>query len=85
MAGCDVVFHLAAKVDGVGPWAEFERDTIKGTENTLLAAAEARVSRFVHCSTEATVAAIGPLRDADETTPYPNPSTAYAYSRSKVL
>ena len=49
--GIDVVFHAAARVmPGWGKWEDFERETVKGTENMLEASAEATISRFVYIS-----------------------------------
>lgn len=72
MAGCDVVFHLAAKVEEWGDPAAFERVNVRGTANALAAARRAGVDRFVHASTEAVLADGSPLRNADETTPLPD-------------
>ena len=49
--GVDTVFHAAAKVTDWGPWAEFEAATVRGTENTLQAAVDGGVRRFLHVST----------------------------------
>lgn len=49
-AGCDVVYHSAARVGDWGPWEEFQRITIDGTRNIIDAAAAAGVRRFVHIS-----------------------------------
>src|SRR3990172_9731012 len=49
--GVDTVFHAAARVTDWGPWAEFEAATVQGTENTLRAAVDAGVRRFLHVST----------------------------------
>ena len=49
--GVDVIFHAAARVmPGWGKWEDFERETVRGTENMLKASAEAGVSRFVYIS-----------------------------------
>src|SRR5690606_40804418 len=52
IAGCDAVYHAAAKVDDFGDPAEFERINVTGTENVLRAAEEAGGPRVVHVSTE---------------------------------
>jgi len=49
-AGVMCVFHSAAKVGDWGPWAEFQRVTIDGTQNLIDAAEAAGVRRFVHVS-----------------------------------
>lgn len=50
VAGQDAVVHLAAKVDVVGPWPQFERANVFGTRTLLAASRSAGVSRFVHVS-----------------------------------
>lgn len=49
-SGCDAVFHSAAKVGDWGPWEDFQRITIDGTQNMLDAAGAAKVRRFIHVS-----------------------------------
>jgi len=48
--GVDVVFHAAARVGDWGPWEDFVRITIDGTQNLLDAASAAKVNRFLHIS-----------------------------------
>lgn len=48
--GVDVVYHAAARVGDWGPWEEFQRITIDGTQKLVDAAAAAKVRRFVHVS-----------------------------------
>lgn len=50
VAGQEAVVHLAAKVDVVGPLAEFERTNVTGTRLLLQAARHEGVARFVHTS-----------------------------------
>lgn len=50
VAGQQAVVHLAAKVDVVGPWADYERTNIEGTGLLLRAARHAGVRRFVQVS-----------------------------------
>ena len=83
-AGCEVVYHAAAKVGDSGPWEEFERDNVEGTRNVLEAAAAAGAKRFVHVSTEAVLIAGDPLVNVDETAPLRTDSKAF-YSRSKAM
>jgi nucleoside-diphosphate-sugar epimerase len=52
-AGQDAVLHLAAKVDVVGPWAEYERTNVQGTRAVVAACLGARVGRLVHVSSPA--------------------------------
>jgi nucleoside-diphosphate-sugar epimerase len=71
MSGCSHVFHLAAAVEDFGPLEHFLRVNVKGTENVLEAAKQAKVSRLVHVSTEAVLVGGPPLIDVDETRPLP--------------
>jgi nucleoside-diphosphate-sugar epimerase len=84
MTGCDAVIHCAAHVAMWGPWDEFERGTVRGTENALAAARTAGVARFVHVGTEAVLADGSPIIGADETRPLPARPNG-PYPRSKGL
>ncbi|MGH2987859.1 MAG: NAD-dependent epimerase/dehydratase family protein [Solirubrobacterales bacterium] len=83
-AGCELVFHAAAKVEDSGPWAEFERDNVQGTRNVVEACTATGVERLVHVSTEAVLIAGEPLVGVDETAPLRTDSRA-PYPRSKAL
>lgn len=51
MTGCDVVFHLAAKVEQWGNWEDFLRINVQGTRNVIAAAKEAKVyGQYIHLS-----------------------------------
>lgn len=50
MAGCEVVYHLAAWVNLVGQWKDYHRVTVQGTRNALSAARAAGVPAFLHVS-----------------------------------
>ena len=82
-AGADVAFHLAAHVSEWGPWEDFERWNVEGTENALNAAAAAGVRRFVHCGTEAALMAGDPLVHVDEQAPL-RPDSPAPYSATKA-
>jgi nucleoside-diphosphate-sugar epimerase len=87
MAGCDVVFHAAAKVHDWGPKAEFQRDTIDGTRKVLEAARAAGVRRVVHVSTEAVLVGKGApkIHGADESVPLPaRPLGMYPWSKGRA-
>lgn len=85
MEGCDVVFHLAAKADRWGPHEEFVEVNVGGTENVVEAAREAGVDTLVHTSTEAVLADGKPLRNVDETEPYPdNPAGFYPETKGEA-
>jgi nucleoside-diphosphate-sugar epimerase len=51
--GQDVVLHAAAKVDVIGPWAEYEQTNIEGTRIVVEACRANRVRSLVQVSTPA--------------------------------
>lgn len=80
--GCDTVFHVAAMVEEWGPRDAFWRANVTGTEALIAVARAAGVRRFLHVSTEAVLADGGPLRDVDESHPYPkHPLPRYARTK----
>jgi nucleoside-diphosphate-sugar epimerase len=85
MAGAEVVFHCAAKVDDWGDPAEFHRVNVEGTAHVIEAARAAGVRRLVHIGTEAVLADGSPIRDADETRPRPpRPIGLYPSTKSQA-
>ncbi|MBI4588601.1 MAG: NAD-dependent epimerase/dehydratase family protein [Candidatus Rokubacteria bacterium] len=50
VAGCQLVFHAAARVGDWGTRTEFYEANVRGTENVLEAALAAGLERFVHIS-----------------------------------
>ena len=82
--GCDVAFHAAAQLAEWGPWEDFVRGNVVGTQNALGACALAGVRRFVHVGTEAALMAGQPLVNVDETAPLRPDSKAY-YPATKAL
>ncbi len=83
--GCEAVYHAAARVGDWGPWEEFQRITIDGTQKTIDAAISARVRRFLHISSISTYGYHTKPITVDETFElgYKLYKWAY-YSRSKV-
>jgi nucleoside-diphosphate-sugar epimerase len=81
--GCEVAFHLAAHLGDWGPWEEFERANVAGTQNALEGCARAGVRRFIHCGTEAALMAGEPLVSVDETAPL-RPDSKAPYSATKA-
>jgi dihydroflavonol-4-reductase len=86
MAGCDVVYHLAAMYQLWLPDPRVMYDVnVEGTKTLLFAALRAGVRRFVHTSS---IAAVGLPREgelADETTAFDYWDEANDYIRSKWL
>ena len=71
MRDCDVVVHSAALLGGTRDESVWFRTNVGGTDAVLRAASRAGVPRLVHVSTEAVLADGRPLRNVDETAPYP--------------
>ncbi len=84
MQGCEVIIHSAAKVEIWGDWEDFERVTVKGTENIIQAAREAGLRRLIHISTEAVLADGKALINVDESRPLPAKPNGM-YPRSKGM
>jgi nucleoside-diphosphate-sugar epimerase len=80
---CDIAFHCAAHVGDWGTREEFERGNVQGTRNTLAAARQAGLRRFVHVGTEAALLAGEPLVEVDERAPLRFDSPAL-YSSTKA-
>ena len=88
--GCDLVFHVAAKAGVWGPYQDFYRPNVMGTENILDACRIHKVPRLVYTSSPSVVYGDEPLRGVDESVAYPqNYLTAYpetkAIAERKVL
>jgi dihydroflavonol-4-reductase len=64
MAGCEVVFHVAALYSFDAPARELERVNVEGTRNVVEACAAKGVRRLVHTSSSATC---GPVRGRSAT------------------
>jgi nucleoside-diphosphate-sugar epimerase len=69
--GCDVVFHVAAKAGIWGPYAEYHRVNVTGTENVLAACRRAGVRRLIYTSSPSVVFNGQDMEGADESAPYP--------------
>ena len=83
-AGCDVVFHVAAKAGIWGAAEEYERTNIVGTENIIQACLEEGVGRLVYTSSPSVVYDGTDQEGIDETTPYPDRYLAH-YPRTKAI
>lgn len=70
VAGCDAVFHVAAKAGIWGKRADFERSNIGGTRAVVAACQLEGVTDLVYTSTPSVVFTGQPFRGADESLPY---------------
>jgi len=84
VAGCDAVFHVAAKASMWGPAREFHDTNVKGTENVINACRRNGVSKLVYTSTPSVVHSGGHIEGADESLPYARRYHAH-YPRTKAI
>ena len=84
LAGCDAVVHAAAKVDIVGPWAEFERANVEGTRVVIEASRPAGIERVVVVSSPSVAHAGRPLVGAGADPADPERARGH-YARSKAM
>lgn len=84
MTGCDVVYHAAAHTQEWGNVDDFIRVNVDGTRKLLDAARGAKVPRFLHVSTEASLCGGEPMVQLTEQSPYPG-RFAGAYAHTKAL
>jgi dihydroflavonol-4-reductase len=80
-AGCEVVFHVAAELDGDAPRERVLHVNVGGTENVLRAAEEAGVRRFLFTSSVAVYGESAPEAAGEDTPLRPTG----VYGESKVL
>ena len=85
-AGCDVVFHVAAKADY---WKDDDRDAlwqvnVDGTRNLLKAARAAGVRRVIFTSSASTIGLRPGTEPADESDAFNLPPERFWYAWSKV-
>jgi len=84
IAGCDVVFHVAAKAGVWGPADEYVRANVVGTRNVLAACRQHGVSRLVFTSSPSVVGSGRDIKGDNESLPYPGAYTAH-YPRTKAI
>ncbi|MGY2079659.1 NAD-dependent epimerase/dehydratase family protein [Modestobacter sp. SYSU DS0657] len=84
VAGHDAVVHLAAKVDVVGPWHEYQRANVEGTRSVVEACRAGGVARLVHVSSPSVAHAGAALAGAGAGPADPVRARG-AYARSKAL
>lgn len=84
LAGCEAVFHVAAKVEMWGPYAEFYSANVVATNNLLRAAKLAGVRKFIFTSSPSVIADGSNLKGVDESYPFPKHYKAF-YPQTKAL
>ena len=83
-AGCDIVFHVAAKAGIWGSYAEYHRANVTGTENVLTACRHHSIGRLVYTGSPSVVFDGLDVEGGDESLPYPTRYEAY-YPQTKAL
>ncbi len=84
VAGCEVVFHVAAKAAMWGRYRDFYASNVTGTTNVIEACRRHGVRKLVYTSTPAVVHAGGDIEGADESLPYARRYHAH-YPRTKAI
>ena len=84
VTGQQVVLHMAAKVDVVGPWAQYQRANIDGTRSVIAACRAAGVPRLINVSSPS-VAHAGTALVGAGADPADPVSARSNYSRSKAV
>lgn len=82
-AGCDTVFHVAAKAGIWGPYEIFHRANVLGTRHVIAACRQHGIRRLVYTSSPSVVFAGRDLEGVDESVPYPSHFEAY-YPQTKA-
>lgn len=84
LAGCDTVFHVAAKAGIWGPRAEYHAINVTGTLNVIAACRVNKIPRLVYTSTPSVVFDRTDLQGVDESAPYASRPLCH-YAASKIL
>lgn len=83
-AGCDLVFHVAAKAGIWGSYHDFYQTNVVGTENVLEACRSNSIGRLVYTSSPSVVFDGSDVEGGDESLPYPGRYEAH-YPATKAL
>jgi 2-alkyl-3-oxoalkanoate reductase len=85
--GADIVFHLAAKVDGPGTRCDFVETNVRGTERVFTACRRlGGLSRVIYTSSVAVYGLAKTGQSIDEDAPYDQaPELRDFYAQSKIL
>lgn len=84
MAGAGSLIHAAASLDH-GPGQAALAENREGTARVMAAAQKAGIASVVHISTDSVLQSGQPLRQVDETTPYPKrPAGGYSAGKAEA-
>ena len=81
--GCDLVFHVAARVGAAGAYDDFYATNVVGTKNVVEACREHDVRSLVYTSTPSVVFGHDDLEGVDESAPYAEAYEAF-YPQTKA-
>ena len=81
--GCDIVYHVAAKAGVWGPYEEFYRANVLGTQYVIEACRRNGVPKLVYTSSPSVVFDGTDMEGVDESVPYPDHYEAY-YPQTKA-
>jgi len=84
VAGCDIVFHVAAKAGIWGDYRDYYACNVTGTENVIQACRANQVSRLVYTSTPSVVFDGTDEENITEAAPYPE-QYFNAYQETKAI
>ncbi|TWT41874.1 3 beta-hydroxysteroid dehydrogenase/Delta 5--_4-isomerase [Phycisphaerae bacterium RAS1] len=84
VAGCDTVFHVAARAGVWGSYRDFFEPNVIGTRNVLRACREGGVARLVYTSSPSVVFDGRDMCGVDESSPYPLRHHSH-YSATKAV
>ncbi len=82
-AGCDIIFHVAAKPGLWGPHEKYHRTNVTGTENIVAACRQHKINRLVYTSSPSVVFDGRDMEGVDESVPYPEHFDA-SYPQTKA-
>lgn len=83
-AGCDIIFHVAAKAGIWGSYSDFYRANVTGTENVLEACRVHGIKKLVYTSSPSVVFDGTDVEGEDESLPYPTHFEA-SYPQTKAM
>jgi nucleoside-diphosphate-sugar epimerase len=81
--GCDAVIHVGAKAGFWGPYEEYYRANVLGTQNVINACQEHRIAKLVYTSSPSVIDHGQAIENGDESIPYPTEFVS-SYSQTKA-
>ena len=83
-AGCDMIFHVAARAGIWGSYADFYRANVTGTENVIAGCHSHGIARLVYTGSPSAVFDGRDVEGGDESLPYPEHYEAH-YPATKAM